>query len=85
MIDLFAEPYRSKLIPHYESLKASALNAGALGCGISGSRPSIFALSKNENSAKIIGRNFVKSFNKYDINSTSYCSKINLNPPKILG
>ena len=85
MIDLFAEPYRSKLIPNYEFLKASALDAGALGCGISGSGPSIFALSKNENSAKIIGRNFVKSFNKYDINSTSYCSKINLNPPKILG
>ena len=84
MIDLFAEPHRSKLIPHYKDLKNSAFESGALGCGISGSGPSIFAFSKSEEVAKNIGDNFFNSFGKYDINSTSYYSKINLNPPKIL-
>ena len=84
MIDLFAEPHRSKLIPHYENLKNSAFESGALGCGISGSGPSIFALSKSEEVAKNIGDNFFNSFGKYDITSTCYYSKINLNPPKIL-
>ena len=84
MIDLFAEPHRSKLIPHYKKLKNSAFESGALGCGISGSGPSIFALSKSEEIAKIIGENFCNSFNKYGINSISYHSKINLDPPKIL-
>ena len=84
MIDLFAEPHRSKLIPHYKKLKNSAFESGALGSGISGSGPSIFALSKSEEIAKKIGDNFCNSFRKYGIDSTSYCSKINLNPPKIL-
>ena len=84
MIDLFAEPHRSKLIPNYKKIKNSAFDAGALGCGISGSGPSIFALSKSEEIAKNIGDNFINSFSEYDINSISYNSKINLNPPKIL-
>ena len=84
MIDLFAEPHRSKLIPHYKNLKNSAFESGAIGCGISGSGPSIFALSKSEEVAKKIGDNFFNSFGKYGINSTIYYSKINLNPPKIL-
>ena len=84
MIDLFAEPHRSKLIPHYMKLKNSALESGAIGCGISGSGPSIFALSKSEEIAKNIGENFCNSYNKYGINSISYHSKINLDPPKIL-
>ena len=84
MIDLFAEPHRSKLIPHYKKLKNSALESGAIGCGISGSGPSIFALSKSEEIAKNIGENFCNSYNKYGINSISYHSKINLDPPKIL-
>ena len=52
MVDLFAEPHRSKLIPHYKKLKKSTLESGAIGCGISGSGPSIFALSKSEEIAK---------------------------------
>ena len=84
MIDLFTEPNRSKLIPHYKKVKNSAFESGALGCGISGSGPSIFALSKSEEVAKNIGDNFFNSFGKYDINSTIYHSRINLNPPKIL-
>ena len=84
MIDLFAEPHRSKLIPHYMKLKNSAFESGAIGCGISGSGPSIFALSKSEEIAKNIGENFCNSYNKYGINSISYHSKINLDPPKIL-
>ena len=84
MIDLFAEPHRSKLIPHYKKLKKSALESGAIGCGISGSGPSIFALSKCEEIAKNIGENFCNSYNKYGISSISYHSKINLDPPKIL-
>ena len=84
MIDLFAEPHRSKLIPHYMKLKNSAFESGAIGCGISGSGPSIFALSKSEEIAENIGENFCNSYIKYGINSISYHSKINLDPPKIL-
>jgi homoserine kinase len=45
MHDGIVEPVRSMLIPMFDELKQTALNAGALGCSISGSGPSVFALS----------------------------------------
>ncbi len=46
--DYIIEPIRSLLIPAFDAVKQQSLKAGALGCGISGSGPSIFALSKGE-------------------------------------
>jgi homoserine kinase len=43
--DHIVEPARAKLIPGFNSIKQTALVAGALGCSISGSGPSIFALT----------------------------------------
>jgi homoserine kinase len=43
--DNVIEPQRAGLIPHFHALKAAAMGAGALGCSISGSGPSVFALS----------------------------------------
>ncbi len=45
MQDGIVEPVRSMLIPMFGELKRAALSAGALGCSISGSGPSVFALS----------------------------------------
>ncbi len=43
--DLYAEPRRATLIPHFNDIKRAALNAGAFGCSISGSGPTIFAIA----------------------------------------
>jgi homoserine kinase len=42
--DSIAEPRRAALIPGLEAIKRAALDAGAIGCGLSGSGPSLFAL-----------------------------------------
>jgi homoserine kinase len=42
--DRIAEPARAGLLPGFQEAKAAALHAGALGCSISGSGPSVFAL-----------------------------------------
>ena len=42
--DLYAEPRRSPMIPHFAEVKRAALDAGAYGCSISGSGPTIFAI-----------------------------------------
>ncbi len=47
MHDGIVEPVRAMLIPMFADLKQAALDAGALGCSISGSGPSVFALSEN--------------------------------------
>lgn len=44
--DLYAEPLRANLIPNFREVKRAALHAGALGCSISGSGPTIFAITR---------------------------------------
>ena len=43
--DGYAEPRRAALIPRFAEVKQAALDAGALGCSISGSGPTMFALA----------------------------------------
>jgi homoserine kinase len=45
--DTIAEPRRAPLIPGLALIKRAAVEAGALGCSISGSGPSLFALCEN--------------------------------------
>ena len=42
--DTIAEPRRAPLVPGLAMIKRAAIDAGALGCGLSGSGPSLFAL-----------------------------------------
>jgi len=52
--DFVAEPYRKSMIPGFSRVKQSVLEAGALGFGISGSGPSVFALCRGELKARDI-------------------------------
>ena len=54
LVDVIIEPVRSMLIPEFDQIKKACLEAGAIGGGISGSGPSVFMLSENENTAKDI-------------------------------
>ena len=50
--DMLIEPRRAALIPAFYSVQRAALQAGALGCSISGSGPSVFALCRNDQDAE---------------------------------
>ncbi len=56
MEDVIIEPVRSILIPGFDEVKSKCKEAGSIGGGISGSGPSIFMLSKDEETANKIGR-----------------------------
>jgi homoserine kinase len=45
--DTIAEPRRAPLVPGLAAIKKAAADAGALGCSLSGSGPSLFALCRN--------------------------------------
>jgi homoserine kinase len=49
--DVFAEPRRASLIPGFHDVKRAAISAGAIGCSISGSGPTVFALAATETDA----------------------------------
>jgi len=51
MVDHIAEPARLAMAPGFEAVRRSALAAGALGCGLSGSGPTIFAWSRTADEA----------------------------------
>ncbi len=84
MQDHIIEPIRSILIPGYDQVKAAALSAGVLGCGISGSGPSIFTLSEGIVTANKAGDKMEDEFKKIGIESDIYISKINRTGPTIL-
>lgn len=74
--DEIIEPLRSPFIPNFDLVKKIALESGALGCGISGSGPSIFALSKGFETANKVAIEMKKIFLKTDIPFEIYVSKI---------
>ncbi|MDN3493187.1 homoserine kinase [Winogradskyella bathintestinalis] len=84
LIDVVIEPHRKQLIPHFGEVKLAAMEAGALGCAISGSGPSIFALSKSEATATNVEKAIRDVYSKTDIKFETYVSKINTEGIKIL-
>ncbi len=54
--DRIAEPARAPLLPGFLAAKRAALEAGALGCSISGSGPTVFAFAESEAQGAAIGR-----------------------------
>lgn len=60
--DIIIEPHRAKLIPGFYNLKMAAMDSGALGCSISGSGPSVFALSEGIETANAIKAAFDKVY-----------------------
>ena len=84
MEDHIIEPIRSILIPGYDSVKAAARDTGVLGCGISGSGPSVFALSKGSQIAEDAAQKMNEEFKKIGIESDIYVSKVNNKGPIVL-
>jgi homoserine kinase len=82
--DVVAEPIRSVLIPGFDRIKEEAVKAGALGCGISGSGPTIFALSTDAATAQRVGEAMQAQFTELKLKSDVFVSEINNAGAKIL-
>ena len=82
--DVIVEPHRSTLIPHFNDIKQAVIKAGALGCGISGSGPSIFSLSKGLETANKVKAAMENVYSKTDIAFEIHVSKINTEGVKII-
>jgi homoserine kinase len=52
--DTIAEPKRAPLVPGLAAIKRAAADAGALGCSLSGSGPSLFALCRDAATADAV-------------------------------
>lgn len=83
--DVIIEPVRSILIPGFHDVKIKSKNAGALGGGISGSGPSIFMLSTNEDTANEVKLQMHEVYNAIALEHHVYVTKINQEGVKIIG
>ena len=82
--DVVAEPARKQFIPHFDLLKEKAVKNGALGAGISGSGPSVFALTKGKEQAEKVAEAFGKVYENKGIDYRIYVSKIGSRGVRIL-
>lgn len=55
LVDRVAEPKRAALVPGFYDVQHAAVRAGALGCSLSGSGPSIFGLCESLDQARLVG------------------------------
>jgi homoserine kinase len=83
--DSVVEPCRAKLVPGFAACKAAALEAGAIGCSLSGSGPSIFALCSSSEEAAKAAKAMAAAIEREGLAATVYISRVNMTGPKILG
>lgn len=74
MQDFIAEPYRIKLLPNFEKTKDKIKKIGAISCGISGSGPTIFAVSDNIKVAEEISLSLKKNYLQNKTGFVHICS-----------
>jgi homoserine kinase len=85
LVDVVIEPIRSILIPGYEKVKKATIEAGALGCSISGSGPSIFGLSKGREVANKVKAAMAEVYTQYGVDFEIHVSQINSEGAKVIG
>ncbi|MBM4161344.1 MAG: homoserine kinase [Ignavibacteria bacterium] len=84
--DIIIEPRRARLIPGFRAVKDAALHAGALGCSISGSGPSVFSVASSPRAARAIATAMVNAFLRVaSVRCDVYISRINQNGARISG
>ncbi len=77
LIDRVAEPKRAGLIAGFGTMKASAMEHGALGAGISGAGPSLFALCRGAEAAAEVMRGLTETMHGLGIDFDGYLSVVN--------
>lgn len=84
VIDVVAEPYRKKFIPGYDRLKEDLMQSGMLGVNISGSGPSVFALSTSVELAYKAKQIMAQHFAGQHIEADVYVSKVGKQGARII-
>jgi homoserine kinase len=77
LVDVVVEPVRSVLIPGFDRIKKIATENGALGCGISGSGPTLFCLCEGKKNATRAGLVLQQEFTKLKLENDLFISPVN--------
>ena len=75
--DLIVEPRRAPLVRGFDDVKRAALRAGALGCSLSGSGPSLFAWCAGAATGELIRDRMIEAFAGAGVESRGWVSPVN--------
>ncbi len=74
--DIIVEPRRAPLVQGFERVKAAAMEAGALGCSLSGSGPSLFAWCVGPAAGEVIRERMIEGFAAVDVPARGWVSPV---------
>ena len=75
--DALVEPIRAPLVPGFAEVRQAALDAGALGCSISGSGPSLFAFAGSDSTVAAVADAMQAAFAASGVASDRYVGPVN--------
>ncbi len=78
MADHLVEPVRATLVPCYEVVRQAALEAGALGCALSGSGPALFALTEGPAQARTVADAMGAASRRAGIAAQTWATEVDL-------
>ena len=83
--DRLATPYRKGLIPGFEEVMKAARGAGAVGGGISGAGPTIFAVTADRVVGEDVGAAMVEAFAAVGLASVARVSPVDARGARLVG
>lgn len=83
--DRIAEPARAPLLPGFVEAKRAALEAGAVGCSISGSGPASFAFAVEDGVARRIGKAMVAAYRRQGVAANARVGAIDSRGARVVG
>ncbi len=75
--DILIEPHRAPLIKGFSQVRSEALSAGALGCSISGSGPSVFAWCDGEEDGRKVEEAMIQAFADEGVGARGWTAPVN--------
>lgn len=84
MDDRLAEPTRMPLLPGFAEAKRAAIEAGALGCSISGAGPSAFALVDDEKLGEEVAKAMIDAYGMRNVKAEARVTRIDERGARVL-
>ena len=81
--DVVIEPQRQAMIPGFHDVRRGAMEAGALGCSISGAGPSMFAWAREDVAPAVLAA-MERAFARQSLQTDSWCVEVSTQGARVL-
>ena len=82
--DVMVEPRRAVLVPGFEAVQQAAMDAGALGCSLSGAGASLFAWCRSESGARDCAGTMAAAFARQGLEADQWVSPVDARGAEII-